>query len=419
MKPQSREKHTTHEVLSAVHFAGKNTTWNRVYFFFACVLIFMIVCSVRAWNKVDYIVLHNRATVCDLHCDTVLRLLQGVPLGVRRDTGHIDIPRLKKGGIDLQAFACWVNPYDVPAEGYTSETHRMIDTLYEEFQANSESIALALSGSEAEGIIARGKIAALLAIEGGHSIMNSVDTLRTFFDRGVRYMTLTWNNSLDWADAAADTAPKHGGLTHHGKTIVRTMNEIGMIVDVSHAAESTFWDVIETTSDPIIASHSCVHALCPHFRNLKDDQIKAIARNGGMIGINFYSAFLDSTFGRKYKTLHKRYRAEIDSLWEFYKDNRDRYVLERSALFGNEYETIRPPVERVIDHIDYIVKLIGPEHVGLGSDFDGTSHLPQGLEDCSGLPIITKRLLERGYSVEDIKGILGGNFIRIIKRVCG
>ena len=384
-----------------------------------CVGIFFDVIRVNRSTRVDYHILHQEATVCDLHCDTVMRLLQGVPLGVRKQTGHIDIPRLKEGGIDLQAFACWVDPHTVPSERYASETHRMIDELCSEFQANTESIALARSGSEARDIIATGKIAAILAIEGGHSIMNSLDTLRIFYDRGVRYMTLTWNNSLDWADAAADTAPKHGGLTGYGRQIVRTMNEIGMIVDVSHVAESTFWDVIENTADPLIASHSCAYALCPHFRNLKDEQIKAISRKGGMIGINYYSAFLDSTFGYTYKAFRERYRAEIDSLGEMYKDDRDRYILERNALFGKEFDAMRPTVNRVIDHIDYIAKLVGPEYVGLGSDFDGTTGLPRGLEDCSNVPIITKKLMQRGYSEKDIRRILGGNFMRVFKKVCG
>lgn len=370
-------------------------------------------------GRVDYRALHRQAVVCDLHCDTVMRLLQGVELGVRGQTGHVDIPRLNDGGIDLQVFACWVDPRDVPAESCAFQAHRMIDALYDQFRANSESITLARTASQAEEIMAAGQIAAVLAIEGGHAIENSLDTLRAFHDRGVRSMSLTWNNSLPWADAAADTAPKHGGLTDFGKKIVRTMNEIGMIIDVSHVADSTFWDVIETTTDPIIASHSCVHALCPHHRNLRDDQIRAIARNGGMIGINFYSAFLDSTFGRKYRVLRAQYRAEIDSLWEAHKDDRDRYIQQRDALLGEEFHAIRPPVDRVIDHIDYIVRLVGPEHVGLGSDFDGTTGLPRGLEDCSKVPVITRKLLERGYAEEDIRAILGGNFLRVFRKVCG
>ena len=386
---------------------------------FVIVLISLICINITASQKGDYAKLHRQAIVCDLHCDTVMRLMQGVSLGTRTDMGHIDLPRLKEGGVDLQAFACWVDPEDTPQEQYASYTHRMIDKLIVEFQKNAASIALATSGSQAERIIAENKIAAFLAIEGGHSIMSSIDSLKTFHKRGVRYMTITWNNSLDWADAAADTNPQHGGLTDHGRNIIRTMNDIGMIIDVSHSAESTFWDIIETTTDPIIASHSCVHRLCPHYRNLKDEQIQAIARNGGMIGINFYSAFLDSTFGKQYELLRSRYQAEVDSLWELYKDDRDRYIRERNALFGGELQRIRPSIDRVIDHIDYIVRLVGPGHVGLGSDFDGTSQVPRGLDDCSRLPHITRKLLERGYSEEDIQLILGGNFMRIFKEVCG
>lgn len=391
----------------------------RLLLLFLIPVFELFFCVATISENFEYQVLHKSAVVCDLHCDTVLRLIQGVPLGVRGQGGHIDIPRMKEGGIDLQAFCCWVHPQHVPPESSALKIHRMIDVLSDQFEINSESIAVARTGTQAEAIIASGKIAAVLAIEGGHAIENSIEKLKTFRDRGVRYMTITWNKSLDWADAAADTAPQHGGLTDFGRKIIKTMNEIGVIIDVSHVAESTFWDIIETTEDPIIASHSCVYNLCPHFRNLTDNQIRAIARNGGVIGINFCSSFLDSTFGRKYDILETKYLTEIDSLWEVYKGNRDRYVEEKNTLLGNEFQSIRPPLDRAVDHIDYIVKLVGSEYVALGSDFDGTTSLPKGLEDCSKVPAITKKLLEREYSEEDIQRILGGNFLRVFKKVCG
>ena len=391
--------------------------WGNIYF--VLVLMLLVCIGMTAQREVGSLDLHHRAIVCDLHCDTVMRLLQGVPLGMRGHSGHIDIPRLKEGGVDLQVFACWVDPVDVLPEHYIYSTKQLIGKLLCELQANQSAIALATTGSQAENIIAQDKIAAVLAIEGGHSIQNSIDTLKAFHQQGVRCLTLTWNNSLDWADAAADTLPQHDGLTNFGREIVVAMNTIGMMIDVSHASESTFWDVIETTSDPIIASHSCAHALCPHYRNLKDDQIRAIARNGGMIGIHFYSGFLDSTFEREYTILKSKYRAHIDSLWEAYKENIDRYHQERNALLGDELRTIQLSVERVIDHIDYIVKLVGPEYVGLGSDFDGTSQVPRELADCSRMPFITTKLIERGYSERNIQKILGGNFMRIFKEVCG
>lgn len=232
-------------------------------------------------------------------------------------------------------------------------------------------------------------------------------------------MTLTWNNSTDWATSALDEATKadslkHKGLTEFGKNVVRKMNELGMMVDLSHAGEQTFWDAIHVSTKPVLVSHSCVYAICPHRRNLKDDQIKAVGKNGGVIQINFFSGFIDSTFFKNSEAFIGRHKTESDSLLKL---NPEPYFMEVYLFekYPEEVKAFRPPLSAVIDHIDYIVKMIGADHVGIGSDFDGVNSLPLQLDDVTAYPLITKALLERGYSKKDIRKILGENILRVLK----
>ena len=243
-------------------------------------------------------------------------------------------------------------------------------------------------------------------------------------------MTLTWNNSTDWATSALDetTAPsksppvgetskdsaRRKGLTDFGKQVIKRMNELGMLVDLSHVGEQTFWDAIQTTTKPVLVSHSCVYSLCPHRRNLKDDQIKAVGKNGGVIHLNFYSGFLDSSFDRRTDVFNNSHKAERDSLL---KQNPEPYFADVFLFekYPEEVKALRPPLSLLIDHLDYIVKLIGADHVGLGSDYDGVNSLPQQLDDVTAMPLITKELLKRGYSKNDIRKILGKNFLRIFE----
>ena len=244
-------------------------------------------------------------------------------------------------------------------------------------------------------------------------------------------MTLTWNNSTSWATSAKDeTAPSkspptgetlkdsvmHKGLTNFGKQVVKRMNELGMIVDISHVGEQTFWDAINTSTKPVIASHSCVWNLCPHRRNLKDDQIKAIGKNGGVIHLNFYAGFIDSTYEKKSKVFLERHQTEVDSLLKL-KIQPDYAKIMVGEIHRDEVNAFRPPLSILLDHLDYIVKMIGVDHVGLGSDFDGIEAAPLELNGVQDFPLITKALLERGYRKKDIQKILGGNFIRVFKAV--
>ena len=240
-------------------------------------------------------------------------------------------------------------------------------------------------------------------------------------------MTLTWNNSTDWATSAlTETSlqlpPKEGelvserkkGLTDFGKQIVKRMNELGMLVDLSHVGEQTFWDAINTTTKPVLVSHSCVYTLCPHRRNLKDDQIKAVAKNGGVIHLNFYSGFLDSAFEKRSDAFTTKHKTEMDSLTKI---NPEPYFMQLYFFekYPDEVKGLRPPLSLLLDHLDYIVKLVGVDHVGLGSDFDGVNSLPEGLEGVEDFPKITEELVKRGYSNKDIRKILGGNFLRVFK----
>ena len=262
------------------------------------------------------------------------------------------------------------------------------------------------------------KIAAMFGVEGGHMIENDLHKLDVLYNRGARYLSLTHNISPAWATSAADETSnpnlQHKGLTDFGRQVVERMNQLGMIIDVSHSGDQTFWDVINTTKKPIIASHSSVYTLAPHRRNLKDDQIKAIAKNGGVIQINFNPEFIDSTFKNKEIAFLNKHAEEKDSLVSSGMD--DFYALDYLyRAYPAETNPMRPSLSKLIQHIQYIIQLVGVDYVGLGSDFDGINITPQQLDDVTGYPLITKALVEKGYSKKDITKILGGNFLRVLK----
>jgi len=364
--------------------------------------------------------LHREALVADLHSDTALRMVEsGFDFSQRDSSGHMDLPRLKEGGVDLQVFACWVDT-NTPIEKCRATVDQLLDSLDAQIGRNPDKIAICKTASEAERIIGDGKIAAFLAIENGVAIENDLTNLQHFYDRGVRYMTLTHTGSSDWCISSADTIPAFNGLTDFGRDVVRKMNELGMIVDISHAHPSAVEEILKLTTDPVIASHSCVYALCPHDRNLTDDQIRAIAKNGGVIGINFYTGYLSKEFNDLDKAFEEEHKAEIDSFKALYPDYGERRKAMRHlyAELGRKIDSLAIDYNIILDHIDYIVKLVGPDYVALGSDFDGVHRIPKGIDDCSMMPNITRGLAARGYSDEDIKKILGGNFMRVFRQVC-
>lgn len=366
----------------------------------------------------SYKKLHFNSVVVDTHNDLLTTAIDK-GLVIDHDLSgktHSDLARLKKGGVDVQLFSVWCD--GLKADPY-AWANREMDTLDAVAKRNPDKIMKVGNTAELLQALKAKKIAAMFGVEGGHMIENSLDKLDHFYRRGARYMTLTWNNSTEWATSALDEATKadslkHKGLTAFGKQVVQRMNELGMLVDLSHVGEQTFWDAINTSTKPVLVSHSCVNTLCPHRRNLKDDQIKAIAKNGGVIHLNFYSGFVDSSFERRSEIFNSNHKSERDSILKINPEPyfADVFLFEK---YPAEVNALRPPLSMLLDHLDYIVKLAGVDHVGLGSDFDGINSAPLQLDDVTNMPLITKALLKRGYTKKEIRKILGENFLRLLE----
>ncbi len=360
--------------------------------------------------------LHFNSILVDTHNDipsTAIEKKLSFDMDLRTKT-HSDLQRMKEGGVDVQLFSIWCdgnmkNPFDW--------ANREMDTVMAWTNRNPKDMVQTFTTKEIYRAVRQKKLAVMFGVEGGHMIENDLNKLDSLFKRGAKYMTLTWNNSTDWATSALDETTrgdslKHKGLTDFGKQVVLRMNEMGMLVDLSHVGEQTFWDAINTTKKPVLVSHSCVYSLCHHRRNLKDDQIIAVGKNGGVIHLNFYSGFLDSSFEKRSEAFTTKHKSEMDSLLKI---NPEPYFMQVYLFekYPDEVKALRPPLSLLLDHLDYIVRLIGVDHVGMGSDFDGVNSLPQQLDDVTAFPLITKALLERGYSKKDIRKILGENFLRL------
>jgi membrane dipeptidase len=381
-----------------------------------------LVLSVAAWavNNLDEKTrrIHRKATVVDTHSDTTQRLLdENFDMGMRSSTGHMDIPRMKEGGLDAEFFSIWVDPDKYIGAPASKRALDLIDAVYEQAKKHPEALEMAYSAEDIRRLKKQGKIGALMGVEGGHAIDDDLRVLRTFYRLGVRYMTLTHTKANNWADSSTDT-PKHNGLTDFGREVVREMNRLGMIVDISHVSDKTFYDTLAVSKAPVIASHSSCRALCDHPRNMTDDMIRALAKNGGVMQINFFPAFISNKYREASANLRKQLEPEIKALEEKYKDDPAKLAEERRALMS-KYRSAAPlpTLDDLVAHIDHVVKLVGPDYVGLGSDFDGVPTLPIGMEDCSKLPAITKALLEKGYNEKDITKILGGNLLRVFDNV--
>ena len=361
--------------------------------------------------------IHKKAILIDTHNDFLTKVMQynfSLDADLKGKT-HSDLYRFKTGGLDVQFFSVWSDGNQKSPYAFAN---RQIDSLDAVIKRNPGKIVKAGTVKEILKVVKGNKIAALIGLEGGHQIENSLENLDFLYKRGTRYITITWNNSTDWATSAFDeeTNPafKGKGLSDFGKKVVEHMNKIGMLVDVSHVGEKTFWDIMETTTKPIIASHSSVYALCPFRRNLKDEQIKAIARNHGVIQINFNSGFIDSTVMRREDNFIKNHQAEYDSLQHA---TNSEYIAEEMIhnKYRNESDKLRAPFDLLIEHIEYVIKLVGVDYVGIGSDFDGIVVTPRQLDDVTSYPLITKALIEKGYSKKDINKILGENLLRVLK----
>lgn len=379
-------------------------------------LLSMIPCFSQAQ---PYLRLHKKSFVADTHNDIPSASIEK---NVAFDTNlkgstHSDLNRMFTGGVDAQMFSIFCDGEQ--KEPY-NHANREIDSVYEWVRRNPERMLLVKSPAQLQLARQQQQLGTLLGVEGGHMIENEIAKLEALFNRGVRYMTITWNNSTSWATSAADETTPGGavnsdgkkGLTAFGKQVIQRMNELGMMVDVSHVGEQTFWDIVQLTNKPIIASHSCVWNLCPHRRNLKDEQIKAIAKSGGVIFLNFYAGFLDSTYEQKRNAFVQQHQGEVEELMRQGKQ-KEYAVMMVGERHKAGLDAIRPPLSVLLDHLDYIVGLVGVNHVGLGSDFDGIEAPPLELNGVEDLPLITKALLERGYRKKEIRKILGGNFLRV------
>ncbi len=370
--------------------------------------------------------IHDSAIVVDTHADTTQRFLdENFDIGSTdpNDVGHLSLDKARRGNLGAEFFSIWVDP-ETHKGHFAEYTFDLIDSVYEQAARHPDRMMMAFSVADVERAHREHKLAALMGIEGGHSIENDMRLLRDYYRLGVRYMTLTWSNTNEWADSSGDIDdPKvqhHNGLTDFGKQVVEEMNRLGMMVDISHVSDKTFWDAIATTKAPVIASHSSARALVDAPRNMTDDMLRAVAKNGGVVQVNFFSGFDDENYRKAEAAQAKDQAAAIEQYAEQMKaagksiTAADRDRIEREWLA----KIPRPPFSSLIDHIDHIAKVAGVDHVGLGSDFDGVSgQTPQGMNSAADLPKITQALLDRGYSPEDIKKILGGNLLRVFGEV--
>jgi membrane dipeptidase len=368
------------------------------------------------------------ALVIDGHADTPQRFVdEGWDFLDALGNGHLNLDAARRGGMSAEFFAIWVEPTQWRGR-YAFRTLQLIDGVYEQLRKHPAELCLGLNPADIIRAHSEGRFCVLLGIEGGHSIENDLGLLRLYHRLGVRYMTLTWANTNGWADSSGDlddpSIPHHGGLTAFGRDVVREMNRLGMMVDISHVSDKTFWDVLETTHAPIIASHSSARALAGAPRNLTDEQLRAVATSDGVVMVNFYPSFIDDAWREAWTATS----AERDLLYEAaaapYRERGEpvpySVPLKIDRAFYAERlagALPRPSFERVVDHIDHVAQVAGIDHVGIGSDFDGFAILPEGLESAAGLPKITASLLARSYTSDQLRKILGGNLLRVLAAV--
>jgi membrane dipeptidase len=371
--------------------------------------------------------IHQSALVVDTHADTPQRFLdENFDIGTNTPVseGHIDLSKIKQGNLGAEFFSIWVEP---EFKGhYAKRAMDLIDSVYQQAARHPDKMTMAFTADDIQHAHEQHKFAALMGIEGGHAIENDIRLLRDFYRMGVRYMTLTWSNTNEWADSSGDVqdpnVKHHNGMTDFGKDVVREMNRLGMIVDISHVSDATFYQALLVSQAPVIASHSSSRELTNQPRNMTDDMLRAMNHNGGVVMVNFYSAFIDENYRKASSDPEKikQRDAEVEAFKKAHSHT------DGSPIGYNETVAIekkwaaqfpRPPLKSLIDHIDHVAKIAGIDHVGLGSDFDGVTSLPDGIDSVADLPKITQALLQRGYTREQIHKILGGNFLRVMHEV--
>ena len=391
-----------------------------------CVLLFLSLTLAAQTVTAKARAIHTSAIVVDTHADTPQRFLyENFDIGTTdpKDIGHISLDKARAGNLGAEFFSIWAEP-ETTAGHFARSTFDLIDSVYEQAARHPDRMMMAFSVADIERAHKEKKLAALMGIEGGHSIENDIHLLHDYYRLGVRYMTLSWSNTNEWADSSGDIndprVQHHNGLTDFGKQVVLEMNRIGMMVDISHVADKTFFDAIATTKAPVIASHSSARALTNHPRNMTDDMLRAVAKNGGVVQANFYSAFVDENNRRASEAQQKDADAAVAAhLAELRAAGKPVTYLDKDQIEREWAAKVpRPPLKSLIDHIDHIAKVAGVDHVGLGSDFDGLSGaMPEGINSAADLPRITQALLDRGYNANDIRKILGGNLLRVFGEV--
>ncbi len=369
-------------------------------------------------------VVHEAALIVDGHMDTPQRFLdEGFDLGTSTPIteGHMDLEKARAGNLGAVFFSIWVDP-KAHAGRHTHRALALIEAVHRQIESHPDQMVLALSAQDIVNARsgAQKKLATLMGLEGGHAIEEDLNVLRAFYRLGVRYMTLTWSNTTSWADSSGDLddpgVRRHGGLTKFGEEVIQEMNRLGMLVDLSHVSDATFFKAVKVSKAPVIASHSSARSLTRSPRNMTDDMLLAVAAKGGVVMVNFFSAFIDEEFRKGFAAQASERNAAIAAASaKFRNDPAKRLRAEIATERKWAGKLKRPSLKSLIDHIDRVAKVAGVDHVGLGSDFDGISSTPESIDSVADLPRITKALLARGYSPEDVHKILGGNLLRVFK----
>ena len=370
----------------------------------------------------DPLSIHQRAIAIDMHADTAQRLLdEQIDLQQELDEGHFDAVRAKAGGLDAQFFSIWVEPQLFGATGARAmkRADDQIAAVRALAEKHPETWALATSAADIRTAVKDGKMAALMGLEGGYAIDERLENVQRYYDMGVRYMSPAWSVSTSWAGSSGDDVGRTRGLNEFGKNVVREMNRLGMIIDVSHVSDPTFWDIVNTSTAPVVATHSACRAIADVPRNLTDEMIRALAHTGGVVNVIFYPEHLEPGWTQKKKQVDAEIATMVQEASAAEPGDAVHKKMARDRVRSREYARRLPPVNvsRIVDHIDHIVKLVGVDHVGIGSDFDGVQITTTGLATVAELPNLTKELLRRGYSETDVNKILGGNMLRVLDAV--
>jgi membrane dipeptidase len=370
----------------------------------------------------DPLTIHQRAIIVDMHADTTQRLIdENVDLTQRLPDGHLDAVRAREGGLDAQFFSIWVEPelFGAGGERAIKRADVQIEAVRNLAAKHPENWELATTAADVRRIAASGKIAALMGMEGGYAIDEKIENVGRYYTMGVRYLSPAWSVSTSWAGSSGDEIGKLRGLNDFGKQVIREMNRLGIMVDVSHLSDRAFWDIVNTSTRPVIATHSGCRAIADVPRNLTDDMIVALAKTGGVINVIFYPEHIEPGYAEKKRRVDAEIAPLVERASAAEKGDAAHKKLARDRVRREEYLKRLPPVSvaRIVDHIDHIVKLVGIDHVGIGSDFDGIQAVPADLKSVADLPNLTKELLRRGYSESDIDKILGGNMLRVMEEV--